>query len=313
MSTVRGSTAMVEAEPPVSRFMTVEGIRLRYVDRGSGTPVLLLHGNGSMVEDFVASGIMDNAPGHRFIAFDRPGFGHSERPAGRSWGPFEQASLLLRALAHLEIERPIIVGHSWGALVALAIALQSAEHVAGLVLMSGYYYPMPRAEAIRVPAAAFPFVRRLMAPDTIRRVFAPCTVPERFKKTYPMPLAMRASQMRTVDEEAAMLLGAAKALCQLYRELSIPVHLIAGSEDRIVDTDQHSLRLHLDIGTSTFTRLPGVGHMVHHAASKEVLEAIVAVGAHRSGKGGQQPPEPDAEDRRPAREWLHIGGDLVAA
>jgi pimeloyl-ACP methyl ester carboxylesterase len=311
MSTVRGSTAMGEAEPSESRFITVDGTRLRYLDRGSGAPVLLLHGNGSMIEDFVASGIMDDVPHHRFIAFDRPGFGHSERPAGRSWGPFEQASLLLNALAHLEIERPIIVGHSWGALVALAMALQSAEQVAGLVLMAGYYYPTPRTEAIRVPAAAFPFVRRLMASDTMRRVFAPCTVPERFKRTYPMPLAMRMSQMRTVDEEAAMLLGAAKTLCQLYGKLSVPVRLIAGSHDRIVDTDQHSLRLHLDLASSTLTRLPGVGHMVHHAAPKEVLEAITAVGALRGGRGGQQ--ATDAEDQRPTRQWLHIGGDLVAA
>ena len=57
------------------------------------------------------------------------------------WGPSEQASLLLRALAHLGIERPVVVGHSWGALVALAMALESPEDVAGLVLLSGYYYP----------------------------------------------------------------------------------------------------------------------------------------------------------------------------
>jgi pimeloyl-ACP methyl ester carboxylesterase len=126
-----------------------------------------------------------------------------------------------------------------------------------------------------------------------------------------MPLAMRMSQMRTVDEEAAMLLGAAKTLCQLYGKLSVPVRLIAGSHDRIVDTDQHSLRLHLDLASSTLTRLPGVGHMVHHAAPKEVLEAITAVGALRGGRGGQQ--ATDAEDQRPTRQWLHIGGDLVAA
>jgi pimeloyl-ACP methyl ester carboxylesterase len=310
MSAVRGLTAMAEGEPPVSHFITVDGTRLRYIDRGSGKPVLLLHGNGSMIEDFVASGIMDDATGHRFIAFDRPGFGYSERPNGRSWGPAEQASLLLQALADLEIERPIIVGHSWAALVALAMALQSAEQVAGLVLMSGYYYPTPRAEAIRVPAAAFPFVRRLMAPDTMRRVFAPCSVPERFKRTYPMPLAMRMSQMRAVDEEAAMLPGAAKAFCQLYRELSVPVCLIAGSEDRIVDTDLHSLRLHRDIATSIFTRLPGVGHMVHHAAPQQVLAAIAAVGAHQCVKDGQ--PALDPEDRRRTRQWLRIG-DLAAA
>src|SRR5437870_950122 len=139
MGTVRGSAFKAEDQPPVCQFITVDDTRLRYLDSGAGTPVVLLHGNGSLIEDFVSSGIMD-APGHRFIAFDRPGFGYSERPRGRAWGPSEQASLLLRALAHLGIERPIVVGHSWGALVALAMALESPEDVSGLVLLSGYYY-----------------------------------------------------------------------------------------------------------------------------------------------------------------------------
>jgi pimeloyl-ACP methyl ester carboxylesterase len=311
MSAVRGSTTGVEDEPPVFHFLTLDGTRLRYIDRGTGTPVLLLHGNGSMIEDFVSSGIMDHAPGHRFIAFDRPGFGYSERPRGRSWGPLEQANLLLGALMHLEIERPIIVGHSWGAFVALAMALESAEYVAGLVLMSGYYYPVRREDTIRVPAAAFPFVRRLMAPETMRRVFAPCTVPGRFKRTFPMPLAMRLSQMQAVDEEAAMLFDAAKVFSRLYRELSVPVRLIAGANDRVVDTDQHSARLHEELGTSTFHCVPGCGHMVHHAAPEQVMAAIAAVGLIRSGKGTSQPPA--LMSTLSQRHWLHIGESLVAA
>jgi len=311
MSAVRGSTTGVEDGPPVSHFLTVAGTRLRYIDRGSGTPVLLLHGNGSMIEDFVSSGIMDHAPGHRFIAFDRPGFGYSERPRGRSWGPFEQANLLLRALMHLEIERPIVVGHSWGALVALAMALESAEDVAGLVLMSGYYYPTRRDETIRLPAAAFPFIRRLMAPETMRRVFAPCTVPGRFKRTYPMPLAMGLSQMQAVDDEAGMLFDAAKVLSGLYRKLSVPVRLIAGADDRIVNTEQHSARLHKELGTSAFRRVLGCGHMVHHAAPEEVMAAIAAVGFAQSGEGTSQPTA--LVNTPPQRHWLHIGESLAAA
>ena len=308
MSAVRGSATEVEDEPPVSHFLTVDGTRLRYIDRGNGTPVLLLHGNGSMIEDFISSGIMDHALGHRFIAFDRPGFGYSERPRGRSWGPFEQANLLLRALLHLEIERPIVVGHSWGALVALARALKSAEDVAGLVLMSGYYYPTRRDGTIRFPAAAFPFVRRLMAPETMRRVFAPCAVPGRFKRGYPMPLAMRLSQMQAVDDEAEMLFDAAKTLSGLYRNLSVPVRLIAGSDDRIVNTEQHTARLHEELGTSTFRRVLGCGHMVHHAAPEEVIAAIAAVGRARNGEVPARPPA-----LAPRRHWLHIGESLVAA
>ena len=106
MGAVRGSAFAAEDEPPAFHFITVDETRLRYLDTGNGTPVVLLHGNGSMIEDFVSSGIMDHAPGHRFIAFDRPGFGYSERPRGRLWGPFEQASLLLRALARSRSRAP---------------------------------------------------------------------------------------------------------------------------------------------------------------------------------------------------------------
>jgi len=311
MSVVRGSTTGVEDEPPVSHFLKVDGTQLRYMDRGTGTPVLLLHGNGSMIEDFVSSGIMDHAPGHRFIAFDRPGFGYSERPRGRSWGPLEQANLLLCALMHLEIERPIVVGHSWGALVALAMALQSAEDVAGLVLMSGYYYPTRRDATIRLPAAAFPLVRRLLATETMRRVFAPCTVPGRFKRTYPMPLAMRLSQMQAVDDEAGMLFDAAKTLSGRYRDLSVPVHLIAGSDDRIVDTEQHSARLHIELGTSIFRKVLGRGHMVHHAAPEEVMAAIAAIRFVQNEEGSSRLAEFANAHRQ--RHWLHIGESLVAA
>jgi pimeloyl-ACP methyl ester carboxylesterase len=175
MGTVRSSAFEIEDWPPVFHFMTVDGTRLRYLDIGSGQPVVLLHGNGSMIEDFLSSGIIERAGAdRRFIAFDRPGFGYSERPRDRSWGPFEQATLLLRALAQLGIERPTIVGHSWGTLVALAMALKSPSDVTGLVLLSGYYYPVPRTKPMVFPTCfpfadgvlqqtVVPFVRRLMA------------------------------------------------------------------------------------------------------------------------------------------------------
>jgi pimeloyl-ACP methyl ester carboxylesterase len=318
MGAVRAWSLAIEYRRPVFQFVTVDGTRLRYFDTGFGQPVVLLHGNGSMIEDFLSSGIIELAAhSHRFVAFDRPGFGHSERPSGRAWGPSEQATLILEALAELGIERPFVVGHSWGALVALAIALRRPSDVAGLVLMSGYYYPLPRARPVSVPAG-LPFtremlrhVRRLIAPETIRKMFAPCAVPERFRRLYPLPLAMRTSQMRAVEEEAAMLLDVAGAFSRLYRELSVPVHLIAGSHDGIVDTDAQSARLHQELANSTFHRVPGCGHMVHHAAPEKVVTAIADLEQVRgSGTAGQRAV---TGHNAPQRNWLHIGESLVAA
>ena len=67
--------------PPQGRFIDIDGVRLHYVERGSGRPLVLLHGNGSMIQDFESSGLIDlAAKDYRVIVFDRPGFGHSLRP-----------------------------------------------------------------------------------------------------------------------------------------------------------------------------------------------------------------------------------------
>ena len=123
--------------PPIGRFLEVDGVRLHYLDRGEGRPVVLLHGNGSMIEDLALSGLLELAAArYRVVAFDRPGYGHSTRPRDRVWTPEAQAELVRAALRRLGVERPIVVGHSWGTLVATALA--HPADVAGLVLLSGY-------------------------------------------------------------------------------------------------------------------------------------------------------------------------------
>src|SRR5579863_637761 len=143
--------------PPVGRFITVKGVRLHYVDRGTGTPLVLLHGNGSMIEDFQSSGLIDLAAmKYRVIAFDRPGFGHSDRPRTTIWTPEAQADLIATALTEIGVARAIILGHSWGTLVALAFAIKYPQEVEALVLASGYYYPNARADVVILSPPAIP-------------------------------------------------------------------------------------------------------------------------------------------------------------
>jgi hypothetical protein len=101
--------------PPMGRFITVDGVRLHYVERGTGSPLVLLHGNGSMIQDFVSSGLIDlAAKTYRVIAFDRPGFGYSERPRSTVWTPAAQADLINAALMQMGVSQPLVLGHSWG-------------------------------------------------------------------------------------------------------------------------------------------------------------------------------------------------------
>lgn len=308
-------------DPFQSRYISVNQVRLHYVEHGHGSPVVFLHGNGSMVSDFLSSQVVPRLVcKHRVIAFDRPGFGFSERPRQQSWGPFEQARLFLRAFDALNIERPILVGHSWGTLVALAAAIEAGRDIAGLVLLSGYYYPEPWREESNSNALArmaFPFaeeilretvvplLNRMLAPRAVSKVFAPCPVPERFMQEYSISHAVRPSQMRAVVEEADMLIESARKLSELYQELHLPVRLVAGSADRVVPTHKHSARLHQEIASSDFRNIDGVGHMVHHSAPDHVVaavEAIAEAGSKASCASASRSRQP-----RTDRRWLHIG------
>ena len=76
--------------PPIGEFLERDGVRLHYLQRGpiDGPVVVLLHGNGTLIQDFMLSGLLDLlARRYRVICFDRPGFGYSTRPRLRLWTP----------------------------------------------------------------------------------------------------------------------------------------------------------------------------------------------------------------------------------
>jgi pimeloyl-ACP methyl ester carboxylesterase len=92
------------------------------------------------------------------IAFDRPGFGHSDRPRSTIWTPEAQADLIAAALKEIGVPRAIVLGHSWGTLVALALAVKYPQEVQALVLASGYYYPNARADVVILSSPAIPLI-----------------------------------------------------------------------------------------------------------------------------------------------------------
>ncbi len=87
------------------------------------------------------------------IVFDRPGYGHSQRPRGTIWSPEAQADLIHRALVELDATPAVVLGHSWGTLVAAALALNHPASVKALVLASGYFYPTARIDALAASGA----------------------------------------------------------------------------------------------------------------------------------------------------------------
>ena len=72
--------------PPIGKFVDVGVLRLHYIEQGDGEPLVLLHGNSGMIQDFTSSGLVEGAAQkYRVIVFDRPGFGYSDRPRRTIW------------------------------------------------------------------------------------------------------------------------------------------------------------------------------------------------------------------------------------
>lgn len=285
----RGARRAERASPPLGRFAAVDGVHLHYVDAGDGPPLVLLHGLGSMIEDFVLSGLVGEAAGrYRVIAVDRPGYGRSTRPRGRVWDALAQARLLRALLHQLQAHRPIVLGHSWGALVATAFALEYPATPRSLVLASGLYFPSVRLDAAFLAPPGLPHVGALLRntvapllgralwPAWLRLIFSPAPVPQRFRDYFPAAMALRPSQLRAVGEEAIMTLPTTTRLARRYGELKLPIFLVAGERDRYVRTAAHSARLHRLLPASRLLSSPHAGHMVHHADLPLVLDAIDA-------------------------------------
>jgi pimeloyl-ACP methyl ester carboxylesterase len=272
--------------PPKGKFIEVDGVRLHYVERGNGHPLVLFHGNGSMIQDFESSGLIDlAAKTYKVIVFDRPGFGHSSRPRNVVWTPEAQAELFAKALDRLNVPKAIVLGHSWGASVAVALAIKHPSLVEALVLASGYYFPTARADVLALSGPAIPgfgdvisftvspILSRLMWPVMLSKMFGPRSVPDKFAG-FPKEMAVRPSQIRASAAETALMIPNALASSKTYDELAMPVVIIAGEDDRLIDIDEQSGRLHTEVRQSKMHRIAGAGHMVQQSATGDVMAAI---------------------------------------
>jgi pimeloyl-ACP methyl ester carboxylesterase len=194
----------VRDNPPVGQFIKIDGMCLHYVEKGTGAPILLVHGNGVMLQDWIISGVYDElAKTNRVIAVDRPGFGHSSRPRGTQWTPEKQAGLLAQLLDRLDAAPALAVGHSYGTQVVTAMALDHADKLSGIVLLGGVYYPDPRADVLLVAGSAMPvygdllnhtlqpLLAEALQKPVNRTMFGPAATPERWRREFSWAMAAR--------------------------------------------------------------------------------------------------------------------------
>ena len=120
------------------QFFDAHGVKLHYIERGTGEPLVLLHGRSNNVDLWTSTGILDQLSArYRVIAYDARGHGKSDKPHDAKQYGREMALDVVRLMDHLRIDRAHVVGYSMGGqTVAQALTLHpnrflTATQIAG--------------------------------------------------------------------------------------------------------------------------------------------------------------------------------------
>ena len=277
------------AVPPPGRFVEVEGVRLHYVDEGEGPPILMVHGLGSQLQTFTYA-LAALLPGHRLIMVDRAGAGYSHAAPAATLAA--QAELLAHFLAALGIERALVVGHSLGGAIALALALDHPERVAGLALLAPATQPQAappvplrglliRSDLVRrlVGWLAVTPLSLLLGRRQLAAVFAPEPVPGDFATRAGGLLQIRPEAFRNASRDLVEAGGQFPAYARRQSALSVPVGVLFGTADAILDPTLHGGGLAAKASGVEIEHIEGAGHMVPITAPERCAAFILRIAA----------------------------------
>lgn len=276
-----------EEKYPPSNFVTVENIRLHYEEAGAGQPVVFITGGSGKVQDFSLSPLYQMAVDkYRVIIIDRPGLGYSEKPPDDELTPGVQARLIHAALNELDVEKPVIVGQSWGGVVALAYAQDYSSELSGIILLGSSPYPRERQTDFFNVIARTPIIgdfivqtiyvpigRHWIAPAIIEQNkdnFAPLeTVPEAFYDST-IELGLRPSHVIASAEETLTIPASLAALVDDLDKVNVPVIIVAGDQDS--HAVEQAPRLEQDLPMSRVVIVEGANHYLWFSNAEIVME-----------------------------------------
>jgi pimeloyl-ACP methyl ester carboxylesterase len=290
--TLIGTRLIERIHRPRGRFIDVGGFPQHVMEMGASAPdalpVVVLHGAGSNLEDMRLALGGPLGARHRVIFVDRPGLGFSARKAGEGSAPSDQAVVLRNVLDALGVDRAILVGHSWGGTLALAFALDFPQRVAGLVLVAPAthpgLWPMKRLNALLAGPVGWLFARTLALPFGVvlmwpgaRTAFLPQTIPDGYVKRSAAMLVLRPPTLMANWADVGCLEAFLERQVQRYGTLAAPTIVLVGDRDPLVPAARHCEKLAAAAPRVKLMVLPGVGHMLHHAAADRVVAAVEEV------------------------------------
>jgi pimeloyl-ACP methyl ester carboxylesterase len=281
--------------PPKGRFVDVPGARLHVREFDGGDPgapaILLVHGLAGQLDHYTYGVTARLARRYRVIAVDRPGSGYSTRAPGTPADLRTQAAILAALIEHLALDAPLVVGHSLGGALALALALDHPRHVGALALVAPLTHMQDEVPPVFDGLTILsPLWRHLVAwtlaiPVSIKnsraaldQVFGPEPVPHDFATRGGGLLGLRPGAFLSASDDLRALPDCLPAQQTRYGELDLPVTILYGRDDRILDPQAHGQALADKVRGARLELVEG-GHMLPVTNPEATAAFILAAAA----------------------------------
>jgi pimeloyl-ACP methyl ester carboxylesterase len=288
VSALEGMVTEKDFAEPDSKFIEVDNISIHYKEMGAGeTTFILLHGFGASVYSWRE--VMDDfAQRGRVIAYDRPAFGLTERPMPENWdknpyGMKANIELLRGLMDALKIEKAVLVGNSAGGGLAVAFGLEYPQRVDSLILVDP---GVGGGRGPQFPAWALPLmwtpqmrhIGQLMMrdyqeslPQTIEREWFDQTKLTEEIKREPLKIFKIQNWDRAFYE--LTFAPAYPELRPLLPQLSVPVFIVAGAEDRLIRS-WYFEAISAEIPNAQLSLIPSCGHVPQEECPDEFMKEV---------------------------------------
>ena len=267
--------------------VTIDGVKIRYLQKGSGRDLLLIHGTPSSLEEWEP--VFDRwSSKYHVTAYDRPGQGYSSPAAGET-GIDYNADMARRLMQELHLHDVLVVGHSYGGGVALKLAADANSPATGFVIVASTVYPNGEPYAALGKLLRLPLVGRGVAVvlgalgggivrKGVEKGFHPderMIPPGYFEKRQKIWLQPKVTL--TVAREMETQVRQLGALSARYPSINRPISIAMGGDDlphRVAGSE----RLAREIPGAQLTVIPHAGHMLQFTRPDE-LTGMVDVAA----------------------------------
>ncbi len=283
------------AVPPSGQFIEIDGQRLHYVDTGgTGPAVVMIHGLGGTLWNYTYA-LVDKLSGEfRVIAVDRPGSGYSERADGAPANLTAQAGTLAKFMRALGLKQPLLVGHSLGGALSLAIALDHPDCAGAVALIAplthaqddvpepfqGLDINSPVMRKIIAWTLAIPLSIR-NAPALLKIVFGPDAVPADFPTRGGGLLSLRPKSFYNTSSDLTAVNEDLPGIMKRYGGLGIPLGMLFARGDLILDYRRQGEAMKRQCPALDLVLMDGHGHMLPVTAPDATADLIRRVAARQ--------------------------------